>query len=1078
MNRRIRRLGIGLVALFGLLFMQVSYIQVFAANGIAGNAANARRQIIAEYKVERGQIITADGTVIALSTPTGANASLRYARHYPQGPLFAGITGYYSQIYGRTELEQAMNSYLSGDAPELAGSTLADLVLGRPKKGGHVITTIDARLQQVASDALGSLPGAVVALDPRSGDILAMVSNPTFDPNELSSQDPAAVQEAWKRLNADPRTPLLSRANDELFPPGSTFKMVTASAALENGYGLDSTWPNPHELDLPLTNETIQNFGGEGCPGGATTTLLTAFTSSCNVIFGEVGLKLGAQKLADQAHAFGFCPTDPPGQTGCIEPTIPFVIPFATGRFPVASYFEGNEPLVAISAIGQDNDLANPLQMALVASAIANGGEMMNPRLVTEIRDPQGRIIKDVPSPAVRAADLGVHRRRHANHDGERRDERDRHRRTDPRRGGSGQDRDRAARRARHRPARVVRLLRAGGAGRGPRRSRSRLSSWTAATSGARPPEVRWRRRSRSRSSRRTSGSPDEGRGGLSASELGGRYRVEARIGSGGMGEVYRGVDTVLDRTVAIKILLPQFARDANFVDRFRREAQAAARLNHPNLVGIYDSGADGETQFIVMEFIEGRTLEDFMSSGGRFDVGHAVEVAEKICEALAYAHVAGVIHRDIKPANVMVTRQGEVKVMDFGIARIVAGPQTAPQTSAVLGTAAYISPEQAQGQPVDGRSDIYSLGAVLYEMLTGRPPFTGDSPVAVAYKQVNESPVLPSIANPAVTPLLDAVLMRALAKNPANRYQTADEFRADLERARLGQDVLATPLMPAGGDATQVISRPQATAILPPQESPPGSGRKVWLGVLIGIIAVAVLAGAGYLLAQGLLGNKDDTTTPVPVPTVIGFTQDRAIQELESVNLKAAVKSRVSATVKPGRVVDQDPVAGTTLAPGSTVTIFVAKAPPTVVVPTFTGLTLDAAQTLANANHLVLRPTDGVSDTVPVGSIISQDPPPGGEVQVGSEVAVVVSAPPATVTVDDVTCLSFGAAKAALRDQGLVAVLGGTAPLLPQCPNPNRIAMQDPAAGATVDVGSTVTLFTGEAESPTGPTGTSGPTA
>ena len=244
--------------------------------------------------------------------------------------------------------------------------------------------------------------------------------------------------------------------------------MVTASAALENGYGLDSTWPNPHELDLPLTNETIQNFGGESCPGGATTTLLTAFTNSCNVIFGEVGLKLGAQKLADQAHAFGFCPTDPPGQTGCIEPTIPFVIPFATGRFPVASYFEGNEPLVAISAIGQDNDLANPLQMALVASAIANGGEMMNPRLVTEIRDPQGRIIKTFPPrPYGRpisestAADMRTH-------DGERRDERDRHRRTDPRRGRGGQDRDRAARRVRHRPARLVRLLRTGGTRRVP----------------------------------------------------------------------------------------------------------------------------------------------------------------------------------------------------------------------------------------------------------------------------------------------------------------------------------------------------------------------------------------------------------------------------------------------------------------------------------------------------------------------------------------------------------------------------------------------------------------------------------
>ena len=432
----------------------------------------------------------------------------------------------------------------------------------------------------------------------------------------------------------------------------------------------------------------------------------------------------------------------------------------------------------------------------------------------------------------------------------------------------------------------------------------------------------------------------------MNGSVLGGRYRVEARIGSGGMGEVYRGVDTVLDRTVAIKVLLPQFARDANFVDRFRREAQAAARLNHPNLVGIYDSGADGETQFIVMEFIQGRTLDDFMGAGGRFTVPHAVEVAEKICDALAYAHVAGVIHRDIKPANVMVTRKGEVKVMDFGIARIVAGPQTAPQTSAVLGTAAYISPEQAQGQPVDGRSDIYSLGAVLYEMLTGHPPFTGDSPVAVAYKQVNESPVLPSIANPEVTPLLDAVLMRALAKNPANRYQTADEFRADLERARLGQDVLATPLMPPGDDATQVISRPQATAVLPPQEPAPGSGRNVWLGVLIGFIVVAVLAGAGYLLAQGLLGDNDDTTTPFPIANVIGFTQERATQELDDAGLEVEPRFRVS-EAKPGRVIEQDPVPGTIVDPGSTVTITIAKAPPPVVVPTFTGLTLGDAQTL-----------------------------------------------------------------------------------------------------------------------------------
>ncbi|MEO8424257.1 MAG: Stk1 family PASTA domain-containing Ser/Thr kinase [Actinomycetota bacterium] len=565
----------------------------------------------------------------------------------------------------------------------------------------------------------------------------------------------------------------------------------------------------------------------------------------------------------------------------------------------------------------------------------------------------------------------------------------------------------------------------------------------------------------------------------MSGSVLGGRYRVEARIGSGGMGEVYRGVDTVLDRTVAIKILLPQFARDVSFVDRFRREAQAAARLNHPNLVGIYDSGADGETQFIVMEFIQGRTIEDFMSSGGRFTVPHAVEVAEKICDALAYAHVAGVIHRDIKPANVMVTRKGEVKVMDFGIARIVAGPQTAPQTSAVLGTAAYISPEQAQGMPVDGRSDIYSLGAVLYEMLTGRPLFTGDSPVSVAYKQVNESPVLPSIANREVTPLLDAVLMRALAKNPANRYQTADDFRADLERARLGQDVLATPLMPPGEDATQVINRPQATAILPPQESLPGSGRKVWLGVLIGVIVVAALAGGGYLLAQGLLGNNDDTTTPVPVPNVVGFTQDRAVEEIEGANLTPDVKFKVTDTGRPGRVVEQNPMDGTTLTPGSTVTIFVARAPTTVSVPDVTLMTVDEARTALETEGLVLGATTAApSDTVPVDQIISQDPPANEQALKDTPVDVVVSTGPGTVEVPNVTCLPFGAAVAKLNQVGLNGVPAGPTTTNPLCPNPNRVALQDPAPGTQVETDSDVLLYTGESTSPSGePTGPTGPT-
>ncbi len=553
----------------------------------------------------------------------------------------------------------------------------------------------------------------------------------------------------------------------------------------------------------------------------------------------------------------------------------------------------------------------------------------------------------------------------------------------------------------------------------------------------------------------------------MSESVLGGRYRVEARIGSGGMAEVNRGVDTVLDRTVAIKILLPQFARDASFVERFRREAQAAARLNHANIVGIYDSGSDGETQYIVMEFIEGRTLADFMSTGGRFTPMHGVEVAEKVCEALAYAHVAGVIHRDIKPANIMVTRKGVVKVMDFGIARIVAGPETAPQTSAVLGTAAYISPEQAQGQPVDGRSDIYSLGAVVYEMLAGRPPFVGDSPVAVAYKQVNESPIPPSQVNADVPPRLDAVVMRALAKNPANRYQTADDFRADLERARQGQQVEATPLMPVGADATQVITRPEQTSVLPPQEAPAGSGRKVWLGVLIGILAVAVLAAGGYLLATTLLSDNKDAVTSVSVPRLIGFTQERAQSELEAAKLKWEIKTRVSDTAKPGDVVDQDPVAQTLVDEGSTVTIWIAKAPPMVPVPVFTGTTLADAQALALTAGVNLVVSEAVDPGVPVGEIISQDPAAGTQVAKGSDVKVVVSTAPATVAVPDVTCFSFGHAKSEITHAGLVPIVGDPVSPNPLCPNPNRVALQEPGSGTQVDSGTSVTIHPGTAESP-----------
>lgn len=397
MDRRIRRLGVALVGLFGLLFAQLAYVQVFAADRIRNDPANATRQIIAEYKVQRGAILTSDGRVLAQSAANGAKSDFLFQRNYPFGPLYAAITGFYSRVYGRSALEQAMNDELSGDAPELAASNFSDLILGRPKKGGSIVTTISSPLQAAAQEALGNLPGAVVAIEPKTGDILAMVANPSYDPNELSSGTSEDIRTAWERLNADPGKPLLSRAKDELYLPGSTFKIITASAALENGWEPERTWRNPHQLDLPLTDGTLQNFGNELCAGGAPqVTMAEAFTESCNVTFGEIGLALGAEKLQAQARAYGFCPTDPPGRTACIEDTIPFVIPWQSGRFPVSSYFEQNDPLLAFSAIGLDNVITNPLQMALVGAAVANRGIEMQPRLVTEIRDPQGRVIREI----------------------------------------------------------------------------------------------------------------------------------------------------------------------------------------------------------------------------------------------------------------------------------------------------------------------------------------------------------------------------------------------------------------------------------------------------------------------------------------------------------------------------------------------------------------------------------------------------------------------------------------------------------------------------------------------------------
>jgi serine/threonine protein kinase len=563
---------------------------------------------------------------------------------------------------------------------------------------------------------------------------------------------------------------------------------------------------------------------------------------------------------------------------------------------------------------------------------------------------------------------------------------------------------------------------------------------------------------------------------------LGGRYEVEEELGRGGMAKVYRGTDTVLGRPVAVKILAPQFTDDPSFVNRFRREAQAAARLNHPNLVSVYDTGSDDGVHFIVMEYVEGRTLADYLAGGGRIMPQRAIEIAEAVSQALTAAHAQGVIHRDIKPGNIMITPSGDVKVADFGIARVIAGAETIAQTAAVLGTAAYLSPEQAQGQPVDQRSDLYSLGCVLYEMVAGRPPFTGDSPVAVASKQVLEQPVPPSKLNPDVSPQLDAVIMRTLAKNPVNRYGSAEEFRQDLERARRGETVEATPLLPESA-ATQVLPRSggRDTMVLPLQE-PDQNRTWVWLVVLLVLAALGIVL---FLVAKNLLSsNEPPAAAQVVVPKVVDLqlADARAALEAKGFTVPDTAITRVpDATKDPGTVVAQDPPAGQSVDKGTPVHLTVVKPPGDVTIPSVHGLPADQARAQLEGDGFNVKTAEEASADVPAGNVTRTDPAEGTSQPTGSDVTMFVSTGAGTVSMPEVTCLSFGQAQKIVRDADLVPVQSSeTVALNTSCPHGNKVAAQDPAANQTVDAGSQVTLFAGaeESPSPTGATGVTGPTA
>lgn len=545
---------------------------------------------------------------------------------------------------------------------------------------------------------------------------------------------------------------------------------------------------------------------------------------------------------------------------------------------------------------------------------------------------------------------------------------------------------------------------------------------------------------------------------------LAGRYQVEEMIGRGGMANVYRGLDTTLNRTVAIKVLSEQYTRDPAFVARFQREAQAAARLANPNVVNVFDVGADDDVHFIVMEYVQGRTLAEVLAQDGRLLPERTAEIGEHVCDALAFAHAQGIIHRDVKSANIMITNTGEVKLMDFGIAR-GGTDATVEQTAAVLGTPAYFSPEQARGESVDPRTDIYSLGIVLYEMLTGRVPFTADTAVAVAMAQVQEAPVPPSQVVTGVPTSLDAVIMRALAKNPANRYSSTQEMKEDLERARLGQAVAAPPVAP-----TQVMAGPVATSSAPLTAS--SSGSKWGVGLLIAGIAIAAVVLLFVLFNAGSGGGDDGSPTPspeTPTPSVVtlanltGQTKADARRALEEDGLVASFTTEtVSDPNQVDIVLSQSPEAGTELTAGDTVelTIGVAEVVSTVGVPNLFGMTeSEARDALFEAGLQVGNVKQRRSNQVDPGQVWDQSPSANAEVAPDSAVGFTVSSGQEKVEVPDLTCQTITRAQDTLTGLGLVPDLDPTAAPNIACPNANHVGAQAPASGTLLEPGSTVTI-------------------
>ena len=515
-----------------------------------------------------------------------------------------------------------------------------------------------------------------------------------------------------------------------------------------------------------------------------------------------------------------------------------------------------------------------------------------------------------------------------------------------------------------------------------------------------------------------------------------GRYRILRRIGSGGMADVYCAEDTQLGRQVALKLLHERFAEDDEFVERFRREASSAAGLQHPNVVQVFDRGEWDGTYYIAMEFLPGRNLKQVVRDHGALDPALAGDLVIQILKAARFAHRRGIVHRDIKPHNVILDEEGRAKVTDFGIAR--AGASDMTETGSIMGTAQYLSPEQAQGQPVSPRSDLYSISVMLYELLTGKVPFDAESPVTIALKHVSEDPLPPSQLNPAVSPALDAVVLRALEKEPAHRFADADEFAGALldarERPTVVEERVESYPMPADPFVEEERER-----------------SRWWLWLLLALLLIGLAIGAYLLLAP----------EKKPVPDVVGSSSAVASQRLQNAGFEVNIETVQSDDVPNDRVATQDPQPGEDAKEGSTVTIIVSSGPGQATVPGVVGRKQDVAENMMKEAGFKTDVREEPSDSVDEGRVISTSPGENTQLEKGRTVVLVVSEGPEQVSVPDVVGDREDDARSALEDAGLRADVSEEES---EDEEAGTVLRQDPASGAKVDKGTSVSIVVAKA--------------